>query len=225
MPSPLFISFEGGEGAGKSTQAKILHDSLGAAGIHVALVHEPGTTPLGSYLRDYLKSKQPLSKEAELLLFEAARAELVVEKIRPGLDQGLVVIADRFEASTIAYQGYGRNIDLKVIHYLNSFATSGRLPDLPFLLDLEPADGLRRKGNPQLALPLELGQASAAGPQDIEGHRRFEDESLQFHARIRRGFLTLARADPARWVIIDATLPAGEVSRLVWDQVAKRLKL
>ena len=222
---PLFISFEGGEGAGKSTQAKVLHDRLWAAGIRVTLVHEPGTTSLGSYLRDYLKSKQPLSEAAELLLFEAARAELVVEKIKPGLDQGFVVIADRFEASTIAYQGYGRNIDFQVINYLNSFAASGRFPDLTFLLDLEPAEGLRRIGNLQLPLPLETGRPPAVVRQDIEGHRRFEDESFQFHTRIRKGFLTLARDDPARWVIIDAMPPEEEVSRLIWQHVAERLKV
>ena len=225
MATPLFVSFEGGEGSGKSTQTRLLHDNLWDAGMRATLVHEPGTTPLGEYLRTYLKSSQPLTSEAELLLFEAARAELVNQRIEPSLADGFQVIADRFEASTVAYQGYGRRLDPEVIAYLNQFATGGRTPDLTFLLDLEPAEGLRRVGSPQLSLGLEVGVQAALPREDVEGQRRFEEEALGFHRRVRRGFLELAGADEERWVIIDATMPEEKIARQVWERVSSKLKL
>ena len=225
MATPLFVSFEGGEGSGKSTQTRLLHDKLWDAGMRATLVHEPGTTPLGEYLRTYLKSSQPLTSEAELLLFEAARAELVNQRIEPSLADGFQVIADRFEASTVAYQGYGRKLDPEVIAYLNQFATGGRTPDLTFLLDLEPTEGLRRVGSPQLSLGLEVGVQAALPREDVEGQRRFEEEALGFHRRVRRGFLELAGADEERWVIIDATMPEEKIARQVWERVSSKLKL
>ena len=225
MATPLFVSFEGGEGSGKSTQTRLLHDKLWDAGMRATLVHEPGTTPLGEYLRTYLKSSQPLTSEAELLLFEAARAELVNQRIEPSLADGFQVIADRFEASTVAYQGYGRRLDPEVISYLNQFATGGRTPDLTFLLDLEPSEGLRRVGSPQLSLGLEVGVQAALPREDVEGQRRFEEEALGFHRRVRRGFLELAGADEERWVIIDATMPEEKIARQVWERVSSKLKL
>ena len=225
MATPLFVSFEGGEGSGKSTQTRLLHDKLWDAGMRATLVHEPGTTPLGEYLRTYLKSSQPLTSEAELLLFEAARAELVNQRIEPSLADGFQVIADRFEASTVAYQGYGRRLDPEVIAYLNQFATGGRTPDLTFLLDLEPSEGLRRVGSPQLSLGLEVGVQAALPREDVEGQRRFEEEALGFHRRVRRGFLELAGADEERWVIIDATMPEEKIACQVWERVSSKLKL
>ncbi len=225
MATPLFVSFEGGEGSGKSTQTRRLHDKLWDAGMRATLVHEPGTTPLGEYLRTYLKSSQPLTSEAELLLFEAARAELVSQRIEPSLADGFHVIADRFAASTVAYQGYGRRLDPEVIAYLNQFATGGRTPDLTFLLDLEPAEGLRRVGSPQLSLDLEVGVQPALPREDVEGQRRFEEEGLGFHRRVRRGFLELAGADEERWAVIDATMPEEKVARQVWERVSSKLKL
>jgi dTMP kinase len=225
VPGPIFISIEGGEGAGKSTQADLLHERLWNRRIKANKVHEPGSTPLGWHLRDYLKSKQPLSKEAELLLFEAARAELVINEIRPQLANGFTVIADRFEASTVAYQGYGRRIDLDVINRLNSFATQSVLPDISFLLDLEPAEGLRRVGHPQLSLALEPDQNRQPARQDIEGQRRFEDQPLQFHNRVRKGFLEIARENPTRWVVIDASRTVEEISEEIWRNVVERLEL
>ncbi len=224
VPGPLFISVEGGEGTGKSTQAEILHRRLWSHDIQAALVHEPGTTALGTYLRNYVKGKQPLSKEAELLLFEAARAELVLEEIKPNLRNGLTVIADRFEASSIAYQGYGRKIDLDVIGRLNEFATQGENPDTTFLLDLDPAEGLRRVGSPQLALQLESNKENSEPRLDIEGHRRFEDQPLNFHKRVRNGFLTIAKEDPDRWIIIDAARPVEAISEEIWNHVFERLE-
>ena len=225
MPGPIFISIEGGEGAGKSTQVDALHQRLWNAGIKANKVHEPGSTPLGWYLRDYLMSKRPLSKEAELLLFEAARTELVINEIKPQLAGGFTIIADRFEASTVAYQGYGRRIDLDVINRLNSFATQGVFPDLSFLLDLDPAEGLRRVGHPQLTLPLEPDENRQPGRQDIEGQRRFEDQPLQFHTRVRKGFLDVATESPERWVVVDASRSAEEISEEIWRHVVERLEI
>ncbi len=218
---PLFVSFEGGEGTGKSTQAQLLHDRLWEAGERATLVREPGSTPLGEHLRSYLKSSQPLTGKAELLLFAAARAELVNQRIESSLADGFHVIADRFEASTIAYQGYGRKVDLDVIGYLNLFATGGCAPDVTFLLDLEPAEGLRRVGIPQLALDLD-GQEPMPR-EDIAGERRFEDEALGFHRRVRRGFLALAKKSPGRWTIIDAVESPERIAEKVWATVAARL--
>ena len=222
MPGSLFVSFEGCEGSGKSTQAKILHERLWEDGIKAALVQEPGTTPLGWYLREYLKSKQPLSKEAELLLFEAARAELVVTRIKPYLSDDFVVVADRFEASSIAYQGYGKNIDLKLIAEINEFATDGIEPDVTFFLDIDPAEGLRRARGPQLALPLHSTESDALGREDAQGQRRFEDEPLEFHKRVRSGFLSLASENPLRWIIIDAAQPVEQISKEIWRLVLER---
>ena len=225
MAGPIFISFEGGEGGGKTTQAQALHQRLWDKGIQAALVHEPGTTPLGRYLRDYLKSKQSLTIEAELLLFEAARAELVTTEVRPALDRGITVIADRFEASTVAYQGYARGIDRGVIDGLNDFATGGVLPHITFLLDIDPAEGLRRVGHPQLSLGLMPDEEAEVVRQDVEGQRRFEDQPLAFHTRVRRGFFEQARANPARWVIVDAARSEEEVGKEVWRHISERLGL
>ena len=225
MAGPIFVSFEGGEGGGKTTQAQALHQRLWENGIQAALVHEPGTTPLGRHLRDYLTSKQPLTREAELLLFEAARAELVAREVKPALDRGITVIADRFEASTIAYQGYARGIDRGIIEGLNEFATGGVLPDITLLLDLDPAEGLRRVGHPQLSLGLMPDEETAVGRQDVEGQRRFEDQPLAFHARVRRGFTDLAQANPDRWVIVDASRSEEEVGAEVWRHVLRRLEI
>ena len=223
MAVAVFVSFEGGEGAGKSTQAQLLRDSLAAAGIQTLLVHEPGSTQLGWHLREYLKSKRPLTKEAELLLFEAARAELVIREVRPALDKGFTVIADRFEASTVAYQGHGRRIDLAVIERLNKFATGGLVPDITFLLDIDPEEGLKRVGDPQLSLALVPDDPSGVGRQDKEGQRRFEDQTSAFHERVRLGFTDMAQANPERWKIIDASRSTEEVGAEVWRHVMERL--
>ena len=222
MPSGFFISLEGGEGAGKSTQAALLARRLGDAGVPVTLVHEPGTTVLGNYLRDYLKSNRPISKEAELLLFEAARAQLVSEIIRPSLNRGMTVVSDRFEASSVAYQGYGRRIAVDAVHRLNEFAVQGALPDMTILLDIAPAEGLRRTGNPQLALELGPLEEPNSTRQDTADTRRFEEQPLGFHTRVREGFLRLARANPERWVVVDARSSADGVWEEIWGHVAAR---
>ena len=219
MGTPLFISFEGGEGAGKTTQSRLLCRKLREAGQRAALVHEPGSTPLGEYLRSYLKSSEPLTAEAELLLFEAARVELVTRTIAPELLAGRHVIADRFEASTVAYQGYGRGLDLEVVERLNLFAARGRAPDITFLLDFDPAEGLRRVGSRQLSLTLASERNSFGQGEAPETQPRFEEEALEFHRRVRQGFLDQASNNPARWTIIDASMSTEQVAAQVWDRI------
>ena len=210
----LFIAFEGGEGAGKSTQAAILASALGAEGYNAVLVREPGSTNLGDYLRGYLVDKQPIVPLAELLLFEASRAQLVAERIRPLLDEGAVVVADRFAGSTVAYQGHGRGMDLERIGWLNEVATGGLRPDLNLLLDIDPVIGLGRANRRQLQLALPISSAPD----------RFEDETARFHDNVRRGFLDQAEADPDRWRIIEGNKPVPDVSGAVWQAVAPLLE-
>ena len=224
MDAPIFIAFEGGEGAGKTTQAGLLHDRLQQLDIPCDLVREPGGTTLGEYLRDYLKSERPLTPEAELLLFEAARVELVINRVRPALEFGKIVIADRFSASTVAYQGHGRGIDLGVIASLNGFATLGIRPDITILLDLAPAVGLKRTVGHQMAFSVDAAGGLAPLHRNDEG-RRFEDLALLFHEKARQGFQAQARQNPERWVVIDGARPVEEVSAEVWRHVQERLGL
>ena len=211
--SGLFIAFEGGEGAGKSTQAVILEGSLRRQGFRTTLLNEPGATPAGDYLRQYLVSDQPITPAAELLLFEASRAELVAERILPDVAAGAVVVCDRFAGSTIAYQGYGRGIDLSAIKWLNDFATGRRYPDLTLLLDVMPAIGLERVNNRLFQMALPFGDTTD----------RFEDEALAFHDRVRRGFLKQADANPESWRRIDGSGSIEEVASAVWDAVSPLL--
>jgi dTMP kinase len=202
----LFVCFEGGEGSGKSTQAKALYRHLLKVGTPVVLCHEPGTTPMGREVRHLLKSSKgtEISPLAELFLIAAARAQLVKELIRPNLDRGTAVVCDRYADSTVAYQGYGRGIDMKVIQAVNNSATQGLLPDLVVLLDIPVEVGLARKKSAKLD--------------------RFEAEEVSFHQQVRRGYLEIAHADPKCWLVIDATLPKGEIRRRVWDRVSDLLQ-
>ena len=200
--SGVFIAFEGGEGAGKSTQASILHDALQREGYCTALLREPGSTDLGNYLRAYLVNNEPIVPSAELLLFEASRAQLVEQQIRPLLADGAVVIADRFAGSTVAYQGHGRGIKLDRIRWLNDFATGRLYPDLTILLNIDPLIGLERVNSRQLQLALPM----ASAPD------RFEEEVMVFHDNVRRGFLEQAESDPDHWHIVDGHRSIAQVS-------------
>ena len=216
----MFIAFEGGEGSGKSTQAERLRRQLAQGGFQALLVHEPGTTSLGRYLRSYLKSKRPLTAKAELLLFVAARAQLVEEQIAPALADGITVITDRFAASTVAYQGYGRQSGSDgrdAINFLNDYATGGLTPDVTFLLDIEPEEGLRR-ATQQSALILEPELTENGARADSDDSRRFEDQSLAFHTRVRSGYRSLAQSGSG-WQILDAQRPIDTIARQVWDTV------
>lgn len=201
----LFVTFEGGEGCGKSTQARALHKRVSESGIPVLLSHEPGGTSLGKEARRYLKQtgKSEISPLAELFLFAASRAQLVAEVIRPSLARGVMVICDRYADSTVAYQGYGRGLDLDVIQAVNTTATQGLLPDLVILLDLPVEIGLARKRSAR---------------QD-----RFEREEAAFHHRVREGYLKMAAADPQRWLVVDATLPKKKVEQIIWERVGRLL--
>ena len=212
MPG-LFIAFEGGDGAGKSTQPAIIEGALQEQGFPTLLLHEPGSTTVGDYLRAYLVAKQPISSLAELLLFEASRAELVSQKILPAIECGMVVICDRFAGSTIAYQGYGRGLDLQTISTLNDIATQGRYPDLTILIDVDPLVGLERINSRLLQLALPFGDAPD----------RFEEEELAFHDHVRRGFLRQAEADAQTWRHIEGNRTVEEVSSAIWREVSPLL--
>ena len=222
MSRGLFIVFEGCEGTGKSTQAELLQHRLMETQQKAVLVREPGTTTLGLYLREYLKSKQPLTLESELLLFVAARAQLVSDQIRPTLQSGTHVIADRFAGSTVAYQGHGRGIKRDVIDYLNEYATGGLNPDITYLLDTEPTEGLNRVGSPQLQMALLPEDPADVGRADVAGHRRFEDQSSAFHNRVRRGYLDLAKTAQG-WQVLDARLSIDDLAKQIWDSVSPLL--
>ncbi len=193
-----FIVFEGGDGSGKSTQARSLLRRLRRRGVKVLRTHEPGGTPLGQSLRRLLKSGDSMTPMSELLLFEAARAQLVQQVIKPYLEEGGVVIADRFTSSTMAYQGYGRGLDRELIERLNREATGGLEPDLTVLLDLPVETALARKG----------------GSVDT-----FDDAPVDFHRKIRRGYSALAAADPEGWLVVDGQRPPEELSREIWGKV------
>lgn len=217
-PRGWFIALEGGEGAGKSTQAQMLADRLRGENGQAILVHEPGTTALGHHLREYLKSKQPIGPEAELLLFEASRAQMMAEIVHPSLEAGVTVIADRFAASSVAYQGYGRNIGEQPVRELNDFATRGRYPDLNILLDIAPGTGLGRTKAPQLTLE-DAGGNGGDGRQDSGDTRRFEELSSRFHQRVRRGYLEMVKKDPAHWRVVDADRSLDAVQEEIWKAV------
>jgi dTMP kinase len=202
----LFIAFEGGEGCGKSTQAKALWKKLSLLGIPTELTHEPGGTTLGNELRHLLKRKRQdtISPEAELLLFAASRIQLISEVIRPKLREGKVVICDRFADSTTAYQGYGRGIDLANIKAINELSTQSIKPDLTILLDTSTQKGLSRKQSKM--------------------KDRFETEEIAFHNRVRDGYLRLAAQEPERWLVIDATLTKAKIGKIIWDRVNQLLQ-
>ncbi|MDA1189566.1 MAG: dTMP kinase [Chloroflexi bacterium] len=223
---PLFLSFEGGEGSGKSTQAKKLYQRLIGQGYTALLVREPGTTPLGNYLRDWLKSQKrqedAISPVAEMFLFEAARAELVAKVIRPYLSATPhgIVITDRYMDSTAAYQGYGRRIDLEKVTAANDLAVQGVVPDLTFLLDIPPEEGLNRV---RAKVGLEEAGTGQVGRMDAEGTRRFEEESLAFHRRVRQGYLKLVKQSPERWRVVDAARSVHDIAEEIWTLLEKHL--
>lgn len=209
----MFVTFEGVEGSGKSTQIGRLVAALEATGRPLLVTRQPGGCELGRTLRAILLSQKTshLDHRAELFLYLADRAQHVAEVIRPALTAGQVVVCDRYVDSTVAYQGYGRGLDAALLTQLNEVAVAGLLPDLTVLLDLDAATGLTRA----------VARNDAAGLAVSEG--RFEAEHLDFHTRVRRGYLALAAAHPDRFVVIDAAPDPEQVARAVWRAVRARL--
>lgn len=205
MDRGRFITFEGGEGCGKSTQVKRLKAALEAAGIEVLLTREPGGTVLAEEIRRLIKDQDddPPCDRSELLLFLAARAQLVKQVIRPALAAGKWVISDRFSDSTLAYQGYGRGLSLKVIETTNAFACEGLKPDLTVLLEVSPEISLARMRQREGATNTTADRIERAGDA--------------FHARLRRGFAALAEREPGRIKVVDANGTVDEVWGQVWN--------
>lgn len=194
-----FIVFEGGDGAGKSTQSRALVRRLRRRGYPVRLTHEPGGTPLGESLRRLLKGHNDLSSLSELLLFAAARVQLVQKVIQPSLKRGESVVCDRFTASTVAYQGYGRGLDLGLIEQLNLSATGGLQPDLTVWLDL----------------PVEVSLAR----RDQSSGDTFDAAPRQFHQKVREGYASQAARHPEQWFVLDATRDRRALAREIWTKV------
>ncbi len=200
----LFITFEGGEGCGKSSQARALYRRLSRLAIPIVLTHEPGGTPLGQKIGRWLKwEKADISPLTELLLFNASRAQLVAEVIHPNLNNGKTVICDRYADSTTAYQSYGRGLDLEIVKAINNAATQGLKPDLTVLLDISAEAGLARK---------------RARKQD-----RFEGEDITFHQRVRDGYLKMAANDPERWLVVNASQSKRKIAQIIRQRVNQLL--
>lgn len=204
MQRGKFITFEGGEGAGKSTQAKHLAERLEGAGIPTLVTREPGGTPLGEDIRTLILKDRPQDPVTELLLFAAARAEHITAIIRPALDEGTWVISDRFMDSTRVYQGKLYSLEPELIAKIESFTVAPDFPDLTLILDLPPEAGLER--------------AATRGTLS-----RYDAERIETHEILRQGFLEIATNEPERCVLIDGSLPVRSVEAAVWQAVSDRL--
>lgn len=198
----MFISFEGPEGAGKTTQVQSLAAWLREQGYDVFVTREPGGTPIGEQIRNVLVSmkNRAMHPRTEILLFQASRAQLVAEELRPRLEQGQIVLCDRYADATLAYQGYGHGVDLDTLRSLIRFATDGLTPHLTFLLDLDVREGLQRKNR-------------------MAEWNRLDAYGESFHERVRAGYQALAAAEPQRWVVVDASQPQEVVQQVLREQV------
>jgi dTMP kinase len=198
----MFVTFEGPEGSGKTTQVALLAAWLRELGKDVLTTREPGGTAIGDRIRSILLDPEctEMAAEAEVLLFSAARAQHVAQIIRPHLARGGVVVCDRFADSTMAYQGYGRGLDLAMLRGITAFATGSLAPDLTVYLDIDVETGLRRK-------QLDSGTGDA--------WNRMEAETLAYHRRVREGYLAMADEQPARWLIVNADRPPDAVQQAV----------
>lgn len=203
----MFITFEGPEGSGKTTQMARLVGDLERAGYRTIATREPGGTPIGNQIRRVLfdLENKEMEPRTEILLFQASRAQLVAQVIRPFLEQGGLVVCDRYADSTLAYQGYGHCTDLAQLRTIVGFATGGLKPDLTLLLDVDPEVGLRRR-------------------RSQGDWNRLDDYELAFHRRVRQGYLRLAAEEPERWVSIDANAPEEEVQAEIRRVVYAKIK-
>ncbi len=204
----MFITFEGPEGSGKTSQIPALADYLRAAGYEVVVTREPGGTPVSDQIRDVLMSLENVAivPRTEILLFLAARAQHVEDLIRPSLAAGKIVLCDRFGDSTLAYQGFGHQTDITILRQLLNFATGGLTPDLTLLLDVPVREGFERKWN------------------NASEWNRLDAYAEAFHERVRQGYLSLAKEEPDRWVIIDASQSKSEVQQAMRAAIIARLE-
>jgi dTMP kinase len=209
LPRPsFFLSFEGSEGSGKSTQIDLLAARLKTAGHAVVVTREPGGTPLGEEIRHLLKHSPngaAMVPETELLLFAASRAQLVREVITPALLEGKIILCDRFLDSTTVYQGVARKLSADPVAMINRFAVGEVLPNLTVVLDL----------------PAEVGLARARS-RTTDKPDRMEQEALDFYQRVREGYLALAKSSPDRFLVVDATLPAAQIADIIWKEFQRR---
>jgi dTMP kinase len=200
----VLVTLEGGEGSGKSSQAEALAALLRRRAYAVTVTREPDGTELGAIVKGIFRQGIAVIPEAELFLFEAARAQHVQEVIRPALERGEVVLCDRYSDSTLAYQGYGRGLNLEHLRAVNNIATGGLLPHFTILLDIPPKTGLSRKSDER--------HADSIG-----------SESLDFHRRVRQGYLDLAEQEPQRLAVVDASLPLEKVTEMAWQHLQRFL--
>ena len=203
----LFITFEGPDGSGKSTQIKLLSDTLTASGYDVLTVREPGGTAISEQIRDVVHNlrNREMSDRAECLLYNAARAQLVDQLIVPHLQRGGIVLCDRYADSTLAYQGYGRGLDLTAVKSVIAFATLHLRPDVTFYLDIEVEEGIERRKR-----------------GDGEWNR-LDDQALEFHRQVRAGYLQMVREEPDRWVCVDAARGVEEIQIGIVEEARRRL--
>ena len=207
----LFITFEGPDGSGKSTQINLVVDHLTRQGYEVLRTREPGGTAIGDQIRQVLHDigNAEMSARAEILLYSASRAQLVEQVILPHLAQGGVVLCDRYADSTYAYQGYGRQLDFETLRLITHFATQGLKPNLTIYLDLDVTEGLRRK--------------TAANMTGEGEWNRMDQLELAFHQRVRAGYLEMAQAEPARWLIVDASAPVAQINQIICQRLEQVL--
>jgi len=199
----VFVTFEGPDGSGKTTQIKLLAGHLQALGHDVLVTREPGGTSIGDQIRVVLHDVKnvEMACETEFLLYSASRAQLVRQVVKPHLMRGGVVLCDRFADSSMAYQGYGRELDLAAVRLITQFATEGLVPDLTVYLDLPVEVGIERK---------QVAHAAQAGEWN-----RLDQQSMDFHRRVRRGYLQMAQADPGRWLVIDAAQSIDDTQAVI----------
>ncbi len=202
----MFITFEGPDGSGKTTQARMLVEYLQARGLPVIYTREPGGTEISEQIRKVILSTHNLAmqNETEVLLFSAARAQIVAELIRPALAAGKIVVCDRYSDSTLAYQGYGLGLDLEALRAITQFATRGLVPDLTFYIDVPVQVGLERRHQ---------GETN-----------RLDQKNVEYHMRVREGYLELAQAEPERFVVIDGTQPIDQVQTEIRARMSEELK-
>ena len=203
----MFVTFEGSEGSGKSTQIELLAASLRTQGFAVVTTREPGGTSIGEQVRDCLHDVKNtrMTAAAEVLLYSASRSQLVKEVIVPALAKGQVVLSDRYADSTLAYQGYGRQLELETLDRITRFATGGLTPDMTLFLDVDVEAGLARRT---------VGQAEI---------NRMDLQEIAFYERVRTGYLTLAAREPDRWIVIDANRPVDEIQTDIRSHMEERL--